>query len=349
MMMKGKPGRAGQHPAGRGRAAVACRRRRMVELAAADAPSAQGQGGAGRFLDLLLHQLPARDPLRPRLGGEIQGSGPRGDRRACAGIRLREERRQRRTRSPSSKSTIRWRSTTTMRSGARSTTSIGRRIISSTRKGRIRHHHFGEGDYDESEKVIQQLLAEAGKATLPSSIVSVERDRRRGGGRRGRCQVAGDLHRLYARPENFASPGGAVGDTPMSTRPAISSRSTNGASAGDWTIGGQYATLNKTDGAIAFRFHARDLHLVLGPGADGKPVRFRVTIDGAAPGESHGADVDADGEGCGDRPAALSADPAERADHGPHVRDPVPRSRRAGLRVHLWLRPSSCNRAPSPA
>jgi hypothetical protein len=67
--------------------------------------------------------------------------------------------------------------------------------------------------------------------------------------------------------------------------------------AGDWTIGGQHATLNEKDGAISYRFHARDLHLVLGPGADGKPVRFRVTIDGAAPGESRGADVNADGEG----------------------------------------------------
>ena len=67
--------------------------------------------------------------------------------------------------------------------------------------------------------------------------------------------------------------------------------------SGDWTIGGERAVLNASDGGIVFRFHARDLHLVLGPGPDGKPVRFRVTVDGAAPGASHGADIDADGQG----------------------------------------------------
>ena len=67
--------------------------------------------------------------------------------------------------------------------------------------------------------------------------------------------------------------------------------------AGDWTIGGEHAALNAADGSIVYRFHARDLHLVLGPAPDGKPVRFRVTIDGKAPGDSHGADVDAEGNG----------------------------------------------------
>ena len=80
-------------------------------------------------------------------------------------------------------------------------------------------------------------------------------------------------------------------------RPAISNSSTNGVCRATGRLAARSATLNKTDGAIAFRFHARDLHLVLGPSADGKPVRFRVTVDGEAPGESHGADVDAEGEG----------------------------------------------------
>ncbi|HEX9170993.1 MAG TPA: cytochrome c biogenesis protein DipZ, partial [Roseiarcus sp.] len=101
----------------------------------------------------------------------------------------------------------------------------------------------------------------------------------------------------YDRAENFASPGGAVSDAPHVYSQGDLKQLNDWALAGDWTIGGQSATLNKTDGAISFRFHARDLHLVLGPGADGKPVRFRVKIDGAAPGESHGADVNADGEG----------------------------------------------------
>jgi cytochrome c biogenesis protein CcdA/thiol-disulfide isomerase/thioredoxin len=163
-------------------------------------------------------------------------------------------------------------------------------------KGQIRHHFFGEGDYAESEKVIQQLLAEAGKGNLPVDMVSVSATG---------AEVASDAADVkspetyigFARSENFASPGGAVGDTPHVYSTGDLKPLNNWGLSGDWTIGGQSATLNKTDGAIAFRFHARDLHLVLGPSADGKPVRFRVTIDGAAPGESHGADINADGEG----------------------------------------------------
>jgi cytochrome c biogenesis protein CcdA/thiol-disulfide isomerase/thioredoxin len=163
-------------------------------------------------------------------------------------------------------------------------------------KGQIRHHFFGEGDYAESEKVIQQLLAEAGKGNLPVDMVSVSATG---------AEAASDAADIkspetyigFARSENFASPGGAVGDTPHVYSTGDLKPLNNWGLSGDWTIGGQSATLNKTDGAIAFRFHARDLHLVLGPGADGKPVRFRVTIDGAAPGESHGADINADGEG----------------------------------------------------
>jgi cytochrome c biogenesis protein CcdA/thiol-disulfide isomerase/thioredoxin len=163
-------------------------------------------------------------------------------------------------------------------------------------KGQIRHHFFGEGDYAESEKVIRQLLAEAGKGNLPVDMVSVSAT-----GAEAASDAADvkspETYIGFARSENFASPGGAVGDTPHVYSTGDLKPLNAWGLSGDWTIGGQSATLNKTDGAIAFRFHARDLHLVLGPSADGKPVRFRVTIDGAAPGESHGADVNADGEG----------------------------------------------------
>ncbi len=163
-------------------------------------------------------------------------------------------------------------------------------------KGQIRHHFFGEGDYAESEKVIQQLLAEAGKGDLPSGIVSVNATGAEA------ASDAADVHSPetyigYIRSENFASPGGAIGDKPHDYATGDLSQLNDWGLSGDWTIGGQSAALNRTDGAISFRFHARDLHLVLGPGAGGKPVRFRVTIDGAAPGESHGADVDANGDG----------------------------------------------------
>jgi cytochrome c biogenesis protein CcdA/thiol-disulfide isomerase/thioredoxin len=163
-------------------------------------------------------------------------------------------------------------------------------------KGQIRHHFFGEGDYAESEKVIQQLLAEAGKGNLPVDMVSVSAT-----GAEAASEAADvkspETYIGFTRSENFASPGGAVGDTPHVYATGDLKPLNNWGLSGDWTIGGQSATLNKTDGAIAFRFHARDLHLVLGPSADGKPVRFRVTIDGAAPGESHGADTNAGGEG----------------------------------------------------
>ena len=162
-------------------------------------------------------------------------------------------------------------------------------------EGRIRHHYFGEGDYAESEKVIQQLLAEAGKGNLPAGVVSVSANGAEAASDEADVNSP-ETYIGYARSENFASPGGAVGDA--SHVYSRGDRKLNDWSlAGDWTIGGQYATLDKKDGAISYRFHARDLHLVLGPGADGKPVHFRVTIDGAAPGDSHGADINADGEG----------------------------------------------------
>ena len=162
-------------------------------------------------------------------------------------------------------------------------------------QGRIRHHHFGEGDYDESERVIQQLITAAGKAAVATDLVSVTASG---------AQAAADMNDIlspetyvgYARAANFISPGGAVQDA-RHVYTAPTPRLNEWALSGDWTIGGEHAALNDKDGGIVYRFHARDLHLVLGPAPDGKPVRFRVTIDGAAPGDSHGTDVDAEGQG----------------------------------------------------
>jgi cytochrome c biogenesis protein CcdA/thiol-disulfide isomerase/thioredoxin len=162
--------------------------------------------------------------------------------------------------------------------------------------GKIRHHFFGEGDYAESEKVIQQLLAEAGKGNVPADMVTVSATGAEAASDRADVKSP-ETYIGFSRAENFASPGGAVGDTPHDYATGDLKQLNDWGLSGEWTVGGQSASLNKTDGAISFRFHARDLHLVLGPNADGKPVRFRVTIDGAKPGESHGADVNADGEG----------------------------------------------------
>ena len=162
-------------------------------------------------------------------------------------------------------------------------------------QGRIRHHHFGEGDYDESERVIQQLLGEAGQTAVSTDLVAVNATG---------AEAAPDMSNVgspetyvgYDRAENFVSPGGAVEDV-RHVYTAATPRLSEWALAGDWTVGKEDAILNETGGSIVYRFHARDLHLVLGPGPDDKPVRFRVTIDGAAPATSHGADVDADGQG----------------------------------------------------
>ena len=160
-------------------------------------------------------------------------------------------------------------------------------------QGRIRHHHFGEGEYQQSEMVIQQLLAEAGPPTR-HELVSVEA--------RG-VEAPADWASLrspenytgYERTENFASPGGAVPGKCHAYRPAV--RLNHWALSGDWTMEEQAATLNEAGGQIAYRFHARDLNLVMGPATPGTSVRFRVRIDGQPPGAAHGADVDDEGNG----------------------------------------------------
>jgi thiol-disulfide isomerase/thioredoxin len=163
-------------------------------------------------------------------------------------------------------------------------------------QGRLRHHQFGEGSYEQSEMVIQELLAEAGRANISREPVSVD-----GKG----AEAAADWRNLrsgenylgHERTQGFASPGGAALDkSRVYTLPARLSLN-DWALAGDWTVKNQAVMLNKPDGRIAYRFHARDLHLVMGPAASGTSVRFRVLIDGKPPGAAHGSDVDAEGNG----------------------------------------------------
>jgi cytochrome c biogenesis protein CcdA/thiol-disulfide isomerase/thioredoxin len=165
-------------------------------------------------------------------------------------------------------------------------------------QGRVRFHHFGEGEYEKSEAVIRQLLAEAGHAdvtkvamTADHAMQGVEMPADNGALQSPETYVG------YARAENFASPGGARQDQPKDYASPAHPALNEWGFAGIWKIGEENATLERANGSIVYRFHARDLHLVLGPGADGKPVRFRVTIDGRAPGASHGTDVSDDGSG----------------------------------------------------
>jgi thiol-disulfide isomerase/thioredoxin len=161
-------------------------------------------------------------------------------------------------------------------------------------QGRIRHHHFGEGEYGRSEMVIQQLLAEAGSGGA-GDLVSVEA--------RG-LEAAADWASLrsaenytgYERTENFASPGGPVPGKPHAYSVPARLGLNEWALSGDWTMEEEPTTLNAANGQIAYRFHARDLNLVMGTAAD-NPVRFQVLLDGQPPGDDRGADVDGDGNG----------------------------------------------------
>jgi cytochrome c biogenesis protein CcdA/thiol-disulfide isomerase/thioredoxin len=164
-------------------------------------------------------------------------------------------------------------------------------------QGQIRAHHFGEGNYAQSEQIIRQLLREAGN-TLPGddAPVAMALD--------GVARQA-DMDNLkspetylgHARAENFASPGGQRQDQPADYTVPATLQHNQWALAGRWTVGNEDARLETRGGRIAFRFHARDLHLVLAPGEDGKPVRFRVRIDGQPPGAAAGGDISADGDG----------------------------------------------------
>jgi thiol-disulfide isomerase/thioredoxin len=163
-------------------------------------------------------------------------------------------------------------------------------------RGRIHFQHFGEGEYERTERTIQQLLADAGARGIDRALVSGE----------GRgIEAAADWDNLkspenyvgYDRTENFASPGRpALDERHVYSTPARLSLN-EWALSGDWTVKRQAIVSNKPNGRIVCRFHGRDLHLVMGPATQGTPVRFRVLLDGQAPGAAHGIDVDEQGYG----------------------------------------------------
>ena len=146
-------------------------------------------------------------------------------------------------------------------------------------QGRIRHHRFGEGDYEQSEAIMQRLLTEAGIGRIGHELVSVDA---------GGVEAAADWDSLwspenylgYGRTENFASSNGAVLDIPHGYAAPARLVLNQWALAGNWTVGRQAIVLNQAGGRILYRFHARDLHLVMGPAGPGRPARFRVLLDG---------------------------------------------------------------------
>jgi thiol-disulfide isomerase/thioredoxin len=163
-------------------------------------------------------------------------------------------------------------------------------------QGRIRHHVFGEGEYERSEAIIRQLLAEAGHDNLPSGRAAVKAE-----GAEAQADWAdlrtGETYVGHARADRFASPGGMKEGRSKTYAAPADLASGDWALAGDWTVKAQAAQSNAAKGRIAYRFHARDVHLVMGPSSPGTPVRFRVLVDGKPPGTGHGIDVDADGRG----------------------------------------------------
>jgi thiol-disulfide isomerase/thioredoxin len=163
-------------------------------------------------------------------------------------------------------------------------------------RGRIRFHQFGEGEYEQSERAIQQLLAEAGVGGAGHELTPVKAYG---------AEVAADSGSLrsaenyvnYERTEGFESPGGAVRNKRHVYEAPGHLGPNRWALAGDWTIGKEAVALNQANGRIAYCFHARDLNLVMGPAARGASVRFRVFIDGQPPRAAHGVDVDEQGNG----------------------------------------------------
>jgi thiol-disulfide isomerase/thioredoxin len=155
--------------------------------------------------------------------------------------------------------------------------------------GVIRDQHFGEGRYEPSESVIQRLLG------VERELVSVE-------GLGVEAEADWDHLRTpetylgYERSEHFASANGAAFDERRAYELPERLRLNHWALAGEWTIGRENVVLDQAGGSIAYRFHARDAHLVLSPGAR-EPIPFRILLDGEAPGPSHGVDVDEDGNG----------------------------------------------------
>jgi len=163
-------------------------------------------------------------------------------------------------------------------------------------RGRIREHQFGEGEYDRSEGAIQRLLSEAGVTSVGGGMVPVE-----GGGFEAAADWANlrspETYVLYDRSENFASREAPALDRRRAYTAPGRLALNQWSFAGEWTMGTQATVLNKASGQIVYRFHARDVHLVMGPPRSASPVRFRVTIDGQPPGAARGLDVDEGGNG----------------------------------------------------
>ena len=163
-------------------------------------------------------------------------------------------------------------------------------------KGRIRYHHVGEGGYNEVERVIQRLLKDNGATGLNGSTVSISAEGVEAPPGIG-TEGSSETYIGYRQAEHFASPEQLTQDSPKTYKPPAKLDLDQWGLSGSWSVGAESAVLRAAPGRIVFRFHSRDLHLVLGPTKDGRPVRFRVKLDGIAPGDNCGSDSAPDGTG----------------------------------------------------
>jgi cytochrome c biogenesis protein CcdA/thiol-disulfide isomerase/thioredoxin len=162
-------------------------------------------------------------------------------------------------------------------------------------QGRLRHHVFGEGQYQESERVIQQLLAENGKAPGPVGLVAVQ-----GSGVQaaaGNEVLSEETYVGYQRASDFAPASGLTADLTRRYEPSAALKLNQWTLGGEWMVEAERAVSAGAGAHLAYRFRARDLHLVLGRDGGGGPIRFRVLVDGKPPLTSHGTDINPDGKG----------------------------------------------------
>jgi thiol-disulfide isomerase/thioredoxin len=162
-------------------------------------------------------------------------------------------------------------------------------------KGQIRYRHYGEGEYAQMERVIQKLLKENGAAGFDENTVSVS-----GTGVEAapsNDERSPETYVGYGQAQHFASPEKVARDSRKNYSAPASTSLNQWGLVGSWNVGSEAAVLQAVPGKVLFRFHSRDLNLILAPTKDGKPVRFKVTLDGAAPGDNNGVDSGADGTG----------------------------------------------------
>jgi Thioredoxin like C-terminal domain len=269
----------------------------VAQFAAALGGRPARKGRADRLLDLHLHQLAAHPALCARLGREIQRPRRGGDR----GVHTPEfpfehdlENVRRAVQDMRVSYPVAVDNDYAIWDAFDNQYWPALYIVDA--QGRIRFHQFGEGAYEQSEMIIQHLLAEAGTGGIAHDLVSVDAQG---------PEVAADWRDLRSpenylgdeRTENFASPGGAALDRRHVYTAPERLRLNQWALSGEWTVGRGAVALNEANGRIAYRFHARDLNLVMGRDSRGTSVRFRTFIDGQAPGAAHGGDVDEQGHG----------------------------------------------------